>query len=40
MPQERSKKASDIEGLEVARLEAEVQAHVLTLWRHGERCQG
>jgi hypothetical protein len=40
MPQERSKKASDIEGLEVARLEAEGQAHVLTLWRHGERCQG
>ncbi len=40
MPPERSKQASDIEGLEVARLEAEVQAQVLALWRHGERCQG
>jgi hypothetical protein len=39
MPQERSKKASDSEGLEVARLEAEVPTHVLARGRHGERCQ-
>ena len=39
-PPERAKKASAIAGLEVARLAAEGQAHVLALGRHGERRQG
>jgi hypothetical protein len=40
MPPERAKEVSDIEGLDVMRLEAEVQAHGLALWRHGESRQG
>lgn len=39
MPPERSKTASDREGLEGARLEAEGQAQVLALWGYRESRQ-
>lgn len=39
MPQERAQEGGDVKGLEVARLEAHVQAQVLALGRNGERRQ-
>lgn len=40
MPQECAQKGGDLNSLEVARLEADVQAQMLALGRHGERRQG
>jgi hypothetical protein len=39
MPQECAEEGGDLDGLEVTRLNVDVEAHMLTLWRHGERRQ-
>ena len=39
MPQQRAEEFRHIHGLEVVRLEVDIQTHVLALWGHGERGQ-
>jgi hypothetical protein len=39
MPQEHAAEVRHIHGLEVVRLEADIQTHVLALWGHGKRGQ-